>query len=250
MNMTIPGQAEPNVIEGVFSIQKTAKIGTGATARRVQQTVYFFAREKEDGVIVLQGLSPENVPFGPKTEITKDELLQDYLPEPSKNKDVFAKLREVQKSVARGDKFRKRGETFTAEFEYSKALNIDEHNVRANFGIGTCYIQRGEMEKAREVFDRVLGIEAAFGDEHKHLFNEYGIQLRKAKMFDESVEYYERALELADKDENLFYNLARAEYERGENDKAKKALAQCLRLAPTHEEGVKMLKFFQKKGLL
>jgi len=237
-------------IEGVFSIERTVKIGAGTTARRVKQQAYYYARQMGDNLVEIQGLNADNVPFGPKERISKEKLLNDYLPDPSRYSAVMKKLREIQKAVARGDKFRKRGETFTAEYEYNKALSLDEQNVRANFGVGICYMARGETDKAQEVFERVLEIDAAFGDEHKHLFNEYGIQLRKNKLFDESVEYYNRALELTQDDENLFYNLARVELERGNYDDVRKALAKCLQLKPDHAEGLKILTYLKKRGLL
>ncbi len=237
-------------IEGVFSIEKTVKIGTGTTSRRVKQQAYYYAKQQPDGMVRIQGLNVENVPFGPSEDITKDMLLTEYLPVPEKYNEVMAKLREIQKAVARGDKFRKRGETFTAEYEYNKALSLDEQNVRANFGVGICYMARGEEEKAREVFERVLHIDAAFEDEHKHLFNEYGIRLRKAGMIAESVDFYNRALELTVDDENLYYNLARAEMERKNMDAVKDALARCIQLNPEHAEALKVLAFLKKKNLI
>ena len=72
------------------------------------------------------------------------------------------------------------------EREQSRALLEHMGNVRANFGIGLCYIDRGEREKATEVFERLVKLDAAFEDEHKHLFNEFGISLRKAGMASET----------------------------------------------------------------
>lgn len=247
---SLPQIENDNYIKGVFSIEKTMKIGTGTTARRVKQQVYFFVQQMDDEMVVVQGLNHDNVPSGPKTEMTKDDLLQDYLPEPSKFNEVMSKFREMQKAVARGEKYRKRGETFTAEYEFSKALQLDEQNVRANFGIGMCYMQRGEEEKAREVFERIIQIDAAFEDEHKHLFNEYGIELRKKKMYTEAADYYQRAIELSPDDENLFYNLSRAELENGEFANARAAVNQCLALNPGHPEGRKILAYMDKKKLV
>jgi tetratricopeptide (TPR) repeat protein len=248
--MTLNDTDAEKDIEGVFAIEKTMKIGTGTTARRVKQQVHFYAKQQPGGLVRIQPLNADNVPFGPTEDISKDRLLSEYLPVPERYKQVMAKLREIQKAVARGDKFRKRGETFTAEYEYNKALSLDEQNVRANFGVGICYMARGEEEKAREVFERVLGIDAAFGNEHKHLFNEYGMRLRKAGMIAESVDFYNRALELTTDDENLYYNLARAELERKDMDAVKKALARCLRLNPEHAEARKVLAFLKKKKLI
>ena len=238
------------LIEGVFSIERMAKIGTGTTARRVKQTALYYARQVDDDTIELQGLNNKNVPFGRTEQITKDELLSDYLPMPQLYKEVMTNLRMVNKSVARGDKFRKRGENFTAEYEYANALNLDEQNVRANFGIGLCLLARDEEEKAKRVFDRIIGIDSAFEDEHKHLFNEYGIALRKKKLVGQAVDYYRRALELSEDDENLWYNLARAQFEREDWAKCAEALTSCLKLAPDHPEGKKMFDYLTKKGLV
>ena len=238
------------LIEGVFSIERMAKIGTGTTARRVKQTALYYAREVEDGVVAMQGLNNKHVPFGKVEDITKDDLLTEYLPMPQLFKEVVGNLRKVQKSVARGDKFRKRGESFTAEYEYANALNLDEQNVRANFGIGLCLLARDEEEKAKRVFDRIIKIDSAFEDEHKHLFNEYGIQLRKKNFIGQAVDYYRRALELSDDDENLWYNLARAQFERKDYGKAAEAVSKCLALNPDHPEGQKMLAYLTKKGLV
>ena len=238
------------MIEGVFSIERMAKIGTGTTARRVKQTALYYAREVEGDKIELQGLNNKHVPFGQAEMITKDELLSDYLPMPQLFKEVVGNLRKVQKSVARGDKFRKRGENFTAEYEYANALNLDEQNVRANFGIGLCLLARDEEEKAKKVFDRILGLDTAFSDDHKHLFNEYGIALRKKKLFGQAVDYYRRALELSSDDENLWYNLARAQYERQDWAACAEAVTKCLGLDPQHEEGRKMMDYLTRKGLV
>jgi tetratricopeptide (TPR) repeat protein len=242
--------SEQGMIEGVFSIERMAKIGTGTTARRVRQTALYYAREVDDEKIEIQGLNNKHVPFGEVALITKDELLSDYLPMPQLFKEVVGNLRKVQKSVARGDKFRKRGENFTAEYEYANALNLDEQNVRANFGIGLCLLARDEEDKAKKVFDRILGLDTAFSDDHKHLFNEYGIALRKKKLFGQAVDYYRRALDLSNDDENLWYNLARAQFERQDWAACAEAVTKCLGLDPQHEEGRKLMDYLTKKGLV
>lgn len=241
---------DEGLIEGVFSIERIGKIGTGATARRVKQTALYYVKEVEEGMVDIQLLNDKSVPFGPVEQISKEDLLGEYLPMPQLFKEVVGNLRAVQKSVARGDKFRKRGETFTAEFEFASALSLDEQNVRANFGIGLCLLERDETEKAREVFDRIVKIDSAFQDEHKHLFNEYGIALRKKSLSDQAVDYYKRALELSDKDENLWYNLGRVFYDQENWAECAEAASKCLALNPEHPEGRKLLDYLTKKGLV
>lgn len=241
---------EKELIEGVFSQSKSSRIGTGTTAKRVMSQALFYAKQVDEDVIEIQMLNTNHVPFGKSEQITKDDLFRDYLPMPQMYKQVMGNMRQVQKSIARGDKFRQRNEHFTAEFEYGKALSLDEENVRANFGIGLCLLARDEKEKAQEVFDRIVKIDSAFENEHKHLFNEYGIALRKKKLLDQAVEYYNRAIELSGDDENLWYNLAYAEFSREDWPKCGQAINKCLEIAPDHPEGKKMLAYLAKKNLI
>jgi tetratricopeptide (TPR) repeat protein len=241
-------------ISGVFSQKKIQKIGTGTTARKTEVVTYFLVEEREGGTMMVQALAANDMPFGPRSEISRDELLTKYLPEPQKTlarnvSHLSPQEMEIQKAVARGDKFRKRGESFTAEFEYNKALSMDMGNVRANFGIGMCYIARGEQEKAHEVFERLVQLDAAFEDEHKHQFNEFGISLRKAGMQAEAMDYYRRALELSPSDENLHYNIARAAFDKGDAKIAAQHLGACLKLNPAHAEATQFVDYLKRKKL-
>jgi len=237
-------------IEGVFCIERSAKIGTGTTAKKVTSQANYYARELENGQIELMLINEKNVPIGSPEIITKEELLAEGMPMPQLFNEVIGNLRKVKKAIARGDKFRARNETFTAEYEYSNALDLDEENVRANFGIGLCLLARDEKDKAKEVFDRIVKIDSAFEDEHKHLFNEYGIALRRKKMAEQAAEYYRRALVLSDTDENLWYNLGRALFDLEDWAGCAEAAQRCLALNPHHPEGKKMLAYLKKKELV
>lgn len=123
-------------------------------------------------------------------------------------------------------------------------------NVRANFGIGLTYLERGDSEKAKNIFQRLINLEGAYSEEHKHLFNEFGINLRKSKMFSQAVEYYNRALNLNKSDENLFINLARVYLEQKQYDSCFEALAAALELSPKHEIATKFVVWMKDKSLI
>ena len=236
-------------IKGVFSTQNVSKVGTGTTQRKIVQKNYWMARELDDGQIELQILNKNYVPSGPKSFISKEELLESYSPEPEfYTHTVYPKMRELQKTVARGDRHRKQGEPFSAEFEYSNALNVDEENIRANFGLGLTYLDRGEREKADDIFQRLVKLDAAFETEHKHLFNDFGISLRKNEMLDQCLKYYNRALELTQEDEHLYYNIARVYLQKGDMKSAASYLSKALKLNPDFEEGQKFWNYLKKKG--
>ena len=238
-------------IKGVFSSQEVRKVGTGTTTRKTIQKAYWFVEENDDSSLLVQPLNANYIPSGPKRTVPRDEFLERFAPEPEfYMQTVYPKMREVNKTIARADRHRSRGESFSAEFEYNNALTVDEENVRANFGLGLTYLERGDNSKANDIFERLVKLDAAFEEEHKHLFNEFGINLRKNKMLDQSLEYYQRAMELSHKDENLFYNIARVYLEKKDFQKTVACLLKTVELNPELEAGLKFLHWMKEKNLV
>lgn len=238
-------------IKGVFSSQQMTTVGTGTTLRKSIQKAYWFCKELVDGTVEIQPLNVNYVPSGPKKIITMDDLLDKFSPEPEfYTITVMPKMRELEKTIARADRHRKNKETFSAEMEYGKAIRVDEENVRANFGLGLTYLERGAKDKAQDIFERLIKIEAAYEQAHKHLFNEFGINLRKSKMSDQALEYYSKALDLTKNDENLYYNIARVHFDRQDFQGAAEYLKKALEINPAMEEASKFLEFLKSKGLL
>ena len=242
--------SDKSEIRGVFSSQEIRKVGTGTTTRKTVQKTFWFVEQHGD-TIECQPLNTNYVPSGPKRKITMDELIAKFSPEPEYYMNsVYPKMQELKATVDRGDEHREKGETFTAEYEYSRALRVDEENVRANFGIGLTYLERGDTGKAEDIFQRLIKLDAAFEEGHKHLFNEFGINLRKNNMLDQSVKYYRRALELTGNDENLHMNLARVLLETKDLPGCVDELIQALQLAPRHEASLKFLAWLIQKQLV
>lgn len=239
-------------IRGVFSSQEVRTIGTGTTQRKTIQKVFWFVEQDEqDGMISIQSINLNYVPTGSKKIITLEELLEKYSPEPEFYvQSVFPKMQEMNDSVNKGDTSREKGENYTAEFAYGSALALDEENVRANFGIGLTYLARGEADKADNIFERLVNLEAAFEEEHKHLFNDFGISLRKNKMYRQAQEYYERGLLLCTADENLHINMARTLFEQSEYMGCVKHLLSALLLVPQSDVALKFLSWIDKKHLI
>ncbi|WP_320173569.1 tetratricopeptide repeat protein [Maridesulfovibrio sp.] len=234
-------------IKGVFSSQNVQKIGTGTTVRRTISKMYWMAEELNPENVEVQALNTSYIPAGPKSVVPMEEFLSKYSPEPEFYvSTVYPKMQELNSTITRGEKARQAGATYSAEFEFQNALGVDEDNVKANFGLGLTYMERGESNKANDIFNRLVKLDAAFQTEHKHLFNEFGINLRKTGMQDQAIDYYERALEMTSNDENLHYNIARAYFEKGVLDKCSAHLKKALELNGSHEEASKFLEFLKK----
>ena len=235
-------------IKGLFSTQTVEKVGTGTTQRKTISKMFWFCSQNDEGLVMVQALNKNMVPAGASTAVPLEDFLAKYNPEPEMYlKNVYPKMQELNSTVQRAEEQRQRGALYSAQFEYENALAVDEENVRANFGLGLTYVERGEATKAKDILGRIVGLDAAFAPEHKHLFNEFGISLRKSRMVDQSIEYYTRALTMTETDENLHYNAARAYFDKGDLAKCREHLNRALAINPAHEEVAKFLEFLDKK---
>lgn len=239
-------------IKGIFSTQAIQKVGTGTTTRRTIQKMYWYVDEDPENptILEIQPLNKNYVPSGPKRTVGLEELLEKFSPEPEFYvSTVYPRLRELNKVIQKGERHREKGEIFSAELEFGQALAVDEENIRANFGLGLTYLDRGESNKADDIFQRLVRLDAAFDKAHKHLFNEFGINLRKNKMIDQALSYYQRAEELAVRDDNLMFNIARAFFEKKDYKNTMQYLQKALELNPDHDESRRFINFLEEKGL-
>lgn len=228
----------------VFSTTTEIKVGTGTTARKQVSKLLWYVNQCGFDEFGVRKINPQFVPVGDETVIDQETLLAEYTPEVEiHNTRVAPAMCSLKKTIGKGDKHREKGEPLSAEMEYTKALDVDETNVRAIFGLGLVYLERNDKEKSRDVFAQLVSLEGAFDLKHKHLFNEFGIALRKNELYDESVQYYTRAVELTKEDENLYYNLARAFYEKGDWDHCFTFVAKALGINAYHEHAMAMCRF-------
>lgn len=227
----------------VFSTTRQIKIGTGTTARKQTTKHLWYITQRDVDAYGVRKINTQFVPVGDEETIDQETLLAEYTPEVEvHNQRVEPAMQALKKTVAKGDKHRSKSEPLSAEMEYTKALDVDEHNVRAMFGLGLVYLERQDADKARTVFDQLVAIEAAFDCEHKHLFNEFGIALRKNELYQEAIQYYSRAIELTDDDENLYFNLSRAAYEQDDWESCFAHTLKALEINSQHEESLAMCK--------
>ncbi len=234
-------------IEGVYSETTVQNIGTGSTARRQEYKSYYLSNLSDDGQVQVQVLDMNDEPLPYMELVPLDEFKRRFKYEPGyldKKKSVTDK--QVDKAIAQAEAHVRRKEYFSAEFEYDKALKLDEENVRASFGVGKVYLATGETEKAKETFEKLSQIEAVFEAEHKHIFNDLGIELRRLHLYDQAIDYYVKALSFTSDDENLFFNTARAYYDAGDLKNTVKSLKYALKINPNLAEAQKLLSSIKK----
>ncbi len=250
--------AEADRINGYYSEQVKISLGTGATKRQTAGENIFLAKERPDGTVEMSLLNMKGEPTNIREVVEMEEFLRrckpkkDYLL-PSKKLDgdddgLSRKKAEADKRASRGNLHLKRKEYNSAEFEYNSALKIDEENVRAHYGLGKMYLEKGEKEKAREIFRQLSQIEALFEEDNKHIFNDFGIDLRQNKMYDEAIANYGKALEISSHDPILHFNLARAYIGKEMWTEALAYLKKALVLKNDFPEAEKLIKMVSAKN--
>lgn len=243
-----PESSNAERLKGIFSRDDNIYIGSGTSRRKTLKTLYFFAEEIEEDKMEVRAVNGFFLPIGNPTVVNLAEFIQKHRPELElyQTKTLPA-LNDLAKTLAKAERLRNRGEQYTAEVEYQKALKMDETNVRGTFGLGLTYLDRGENQKAADLLKKLVKIEEAFHPDNKHMFNEFGIKLRKNKMYDQALAYYASAYKTSNRDENLLYNIARTLFDKGDFENGLKYITKALELCPDFEEGLKLKAALERK---
>jgi len=222
------------IMEGVYSETKVQQIGTMGTARKQTVVDYYKCIQLDDKTVSIQILNIDGVPLPLKETVPLAEFVKrfEYVSRNPKTKDQVT----AEKHVATAEHYVKRKEYNSAEYEYTKAIKLDQENVRANFGLGKVYLETGETAKATKIFENLAKQDNMMAPENKHFFNDLGRELRSLHLYDQAMEFYEKAGKMmGGADEHLLFNLARAAYESGDKVSAKDYLNQALAMNPALE---------------
>jgi tetratricopeptide (TPR) repeat protein len=236
------------IVEGVYLELVVQKIGTASTARTQEMKNYYLAKSVGPGLVEIQVLDMNDDPLPIREKVPLDDFRKRFTFQPdylARKKKTPSEVK-MDKAIAQAEAHVRRREYNSAEFEYNKALKLDEDNLRANFGIAKVYLATGETEKAREAFTKIAQTDAVFQDENKHIFNELGMELRKMGLHDQAVAHYLKALSFAQDDENLLFNIARAYAEKGDRQQGIQYVRQALALNPALAEAQNLLEKLSK----
>ncbi len=252
MRPGLPGRAvKPSgvgvdVIRGIFS---TKSVSTDESGAEIQRKVYWLVREQADGTFRVQPLSRNFVPTGEAKTVSREGFLDRFEPEPEFYlESVARKKREADDILGLEGPSDESGLPL-AGLDLAAAQKANEENVRANFSLGLMLLSKDRAGKAQDVFERILRLSGPFDAEHKHLFNSMGIRLRKARLYDTALKFYERAVSLAPDDENIYHNMARALFEKGEMKMAMDRLRKSLDLNPELRESRRFVGYLRRRYL-
>ncbi|MCB2185387.1 MAG: tetratricopeptide repeat protein [Deltaproteobacteria bacterium] len=227
----------PLPLDGEIYLEKRkGTLGIHETARTTTLETFWQAKALADGRVEMTLLDMDKKPTPIQEVVELPEFqtrflhLPGFLSQVNSSKDLV-----IERIIEIAEGHYQKHEYNSAEYEFQRALKLDEDSVRANFGLGLTYMAQGDLPRAREVFLRLANLPAVYDRQHKHLFNEFGIMLRRAGLYHESLEHYHRALKIAADDENLWFNLGRALHADGRPDLTRVVMKKALSLNPQHE---------------
>ncbi len=137
---------------------------------------------------------------------------------------------------------------------FNNALRLNHLLIRAYEGLAHAYKGKGDMkkyqyymQKAADEYarmDNFAETKRVFAEITKHdihapnAYNTLGIELRHKKMYAEAINAYKNGLKLSPKDENIYYNLAKAQMFANLFADALHSVRKCLSLNRNHSEAV------------
>ena len=268
---------EGKKLRGVYSTESPLAatkgvVGLGKTARRL-----WVVWDNDENSMLAQPLNQNLIPSGELRPIPLKDFLEGFRKEPDyvidQNAPEFKSVWKAPQSeapaapAAPAEEIQKQEapleltdplpgtppEPLTPKEPRRKAKELDAPikqiitNMQADFADGLKHLKAGRIKEAVELFEYLADLKADFAPEHKHMFNDFGIDLRKNKIFDLALKHYTKALDLSPSDENLYHNIARVHYEKGDLDEALKNLEKSLELNPKLRESELFWDYIIKK---
>ncbi len=229
--------------KGVYSKTKKISLGTGGTTRDQEMESYYLIDAINEKTVSLKPLDINGEPLQFIEQVKIAEFKQHFTfrPDYYKNKKSLREI-GIDRRIAKAQEHYRKKEYSSAEYEYEQVLKLDEENLRAKFGVGKVYASRGELEKAKDIFEQISQVKAIFENNNKHIFNELGIELRKQGLYQQAISFYRKALSFVKDDEHLYFNIGRACHEKGDFKAAAKYLAVALKMNPGLAEARQLLK--------
>ncbi len=293
-----PQTMDERKLKGIYSLERTSYLGTGATRKKSVHKAFWAAWEYSADSVQVQALNSRLVPAGPKRLVPIKEfesaykLEPDYFiasarpkslgpsgtdkksasiapdtvdspaseaPAPTPEPDTAAAIEEpatpeavppdsVAGLTLDADQLRRERRVRVAAALDEKGREL-ERTARIAFDIALTHLKHGNTKRAHAVFEEVVDMEGDFRPPHKHMFNEFGIGLRKNKLPQLALKIYKRALKLSPRDEHLLHNIARLYYEMGDMKKALEYLEKSLDINPALVESEMFWEFIMKRHM-
>lgn len=170
--------------------------------------------------------------------------------------NVFPKEKEITGPIPKGtipfssfrraEFFRLVGLYDNAISEYENTLKIDPELPIPRNSMGLCYYEKGDLEKAEQLFKETIEIAPGYAAPYNNLGSLYA----QKKLFSEAEKYFKKAISLNKNYLKAHKNLANYYYESGQKEKAIKEYEKVVRQYPLDTnsyEKLGALYYFQER---
>lgn len=124
--------------------------------------------------------------------------------------------------------------------------DVAERAAKTEFATALSLLKEGNSRKAVRALKELAAKDAPYEERHKHMFTDFGIVLRKSRLFDVAVEYHKRALALSPDDDHICHNIARCYYENGDAGRAMTYLKKSLDMNPALTESIRFIAYIRR----
>lgn len=121
-----------------------------------------------------------------------------------------------------------------------------EEQMRSDFSLALIRLQTNR-DKALDSLNKIVDNKTNFRKEHKFMFSDFGTALRRRHLYSLAFRFHDRARELAPDDEHILFNMARAMFDSGKIEQARKYLQQAVAMASDFQAGTDFLEFIEGK---
>ncbi|MDL2314289.1 tetratricopeptide repeat protein [Desulfovibrio sp. OttesenSCG-928-C14] len=119
-----------------------------------------------------------------------------------------------------------------------------EEDFRTSFSLALVRLKSDPLQALADL-DELASDNGPFAQEHKFMFTDCGLALRKRNHLALAMRFHQKARLLSPDDEHILFNMARVMYENGQIDKAREYLALSLEMEPGFTAGREFLEFLK-----
>lgn len=245
----MPSETFSPTVLGVYSLRQMAELGSGVTMVEHKNVTYWYVRQMSENLVEVQPLTVEGLPSGIIKKVGMKQFIKAYTPEPLYyNEHAVPMVSSLAAKLLEAGEDASLSMLDTQELDALKAL-LCEPLVQPDYSHpGYEQAHQSMMETITGLLETLTcrGVEAR--REHCVRFNHFGVALRKDGLLDESIEFFNKALTIEPGDENLYFNMARVLYDKGDLRECGQALQKALSLNPAFGEADRFARFLSRKG--
>ena len=131
--------------------------------------------------------------------------------------------------------------------EHAPENAAQEQAMRAEFATALTRLRSGQRSRAIAQIEALLAGPKISDPSFRHMFTEFGINLRKSKLHALALRTHLEARRLSPQDSHILFNAARVTYDLNDMQQTRAFLNDALKLSPDLEPARRFLDFLERK---